>query len=234
MDMRRGIWCMLLLLVAVPAQAQREADIHLASIRAASVKEDSAFLEYVIRRILDGPQDIAFITNRDLLTPLDIAHCSADSLTMVDSLENGERLSLFLQTRSFQAQDHLLHYLPGPDSLLEEIDDLPAFGALTELPAREIDSMAIRWGDRELVIPPEAYQNLYNPLMCRPDWFRQNIMAFPSLDETHLYVYIFGGESSNMYFAKLIFDRYRYLKKIVTEYADLADFGVIHEGFLGY
>lgn len=221
-------------LMCLPALAQQEANLHLASIRAAEIKADSAFVEYVIRRILDGPQDIAFIANRELLTPLDIGHCSTDSLTMVDSLESGLHVRLLLQTKAFEASEHQIRYLSGRDSVISEIDALPAYGAMVGLPTRQIDSLAITWGDRDLIIPAAAYQNLYDPNMCRPDWFQQNIMAFPSLDEQYLYVYIFGGESSNMYFAKLIFDRYRYLKKIVTEYADLANFEVIHEGFIGY
>lgn len=223
-----------MLLAWQPLHAQREADIHLASIRATGVKADSAFMEYVIRRVLDGPQDIAFIANRELLTPLDIGHCSADSLTMIDSLEDGSTIRMYLRTIPFSPENHTFQYYPGLDSIVEEIDELPAYGAMMGLPGREIDSMYIRWDERDLVIPREAFANLYDPNMCSPDWFRQNIMAFPSLDERYLYVYVFGGESSNMYFAKLIFDRYRYLKKIVTEYADLVDFGVIHEGFIGY
>ena len=59
-------------------------------------------------------------------------------------------------------------------------------------------------------------------------------MGYPSLNGDYFYIYIYGGTGSDTYFAKLIFDKNNYIKKIVTEYADLSQFGALRLGFIGY
>ena len=92
----------------------------------------------------------------------------------------------------------------------------------------------VNFGKRKMNIPPESYEALFDPNLCSAGFFQKPVSAYPSLDGDYLYVYIYGGESSSTYFAKLIFDKKGFIKKIVAEYEDLIQFGAIREEFIGY
>ncbi|MEZ4829674.1 MAG: hypothetical protein R3C61_25820 [Bacteroidia bacterium] len=226
----------------VEALAQKEPDIHLSSIRHspykkvtdAGVQGDSAFLEYAIRNLLDGAQDMIFISNRDLLTPLCVKHCGAAEVIFHDTLRGGIEVDIHLKTIPFDSTTHTYTWFEGEDSLVETIDGLPAYGALKGKPRQRIDSLVISIDGKVLTIPREAFADLYDPSLCDDGLFLQPAMVYPSLSGKFLYLYIFGGEGVNTYFAKLIFDRDRYLKKIVAEYDDLILFDSFRWDFIGY
>ncbi|MDX2247446.1 MAG: hypothetical protein SF052_11750 [Bacteroidia bacterium] len=224
--------------------AQSEPDIHLNSIRHSPYKKktdtgiqgDSAFLEFVIQKVLDGPQDLIFVANRDLLTPLCIKHCGRTEVIIHDTLKIRKQpvVDIRLKTLPFDSVSHTYTWFEGEDSLIETIDGLPAYGAVFGKPGRMIDSLSVTVGGKKLQVPREAFAGLYDPNLCDNDFFHQPIMAYPSLNGDFLYLYIFGGKDANTYFAKLIFDQKRYLKKIVAEYDDLIRYDALRWDFIGY
>jgi hypothetical protein len=197
------------------------------------VQGDSAFLEYVINNVLESPEDKMFITNRELLTSLCTKNCREEAVRIFDSLERKKTIEVNLDLANFVADSHKIEY-EGEDSLISAIDGFLPFGAVTALPQTQIGSLEIRWGKRSLNIPQEAYQDLFNPDFCEGNYFKRPIMAYLSNDKEYLYLYIFGGESSGMYFAKLIFDQRGYIKRIVVEYPELLRFGALRPDFLGF
>lgn len=221
--------------------AQSEHLDHIESIRQSYYKGkaengwkgDSAFIEHVIQNVLEGPQDQMFITNRELLNPLCIAHCGRNEIIIHDTLEDNRMIDIELQLQPFDTASHQIIYMET-DSLIELIDSLPAYGGVENIPTWEIDTLKVRIGGKELFIPKEAYANLYEPNLCANELFRKGVMAYPSKEENYFYVYIYGGAGADLYFAKLIFDEERYLKKIVTEYADLSEFDAFRWDFIGY
>ncbi|MEO0468873.1 MAG: hypothetical protein AAF206_04570 [Bacteroidota bacterium] len=230
--MRRLIYLLFILLPA-SVLAQEEYETHLASIRASS-SQDSAFVEYVIRQLLDGPQDLVFVSNRNLLDGLCVSHCSQQLVEIHDTLAKGKLVDIKLQTEEFDSAAHQYSYFSGPDSLIETIDGLAAYGSVDAIPRRQISGLSIKWGKRQLEIPQDAFENLYNPNLCQSEIFHQAVMAYPSIDGKYLYVYIYGGQGAGTYFAKLIFDKKRYLKKIVSEYSDLIRYNAFRWEFIGY
>lgn len=228
--------------LVISARAQQEPDIHLNSIRMSSYKKqadqgvrgDSAFLEFVINNLLERPEDVAFLSNRDLLTPLCIKHCGRSEVIVYDTLKDNRIVDVHLHTTPFDSVAHTFSYFPGEDSLVEMIDSMPAYGAVYQRPVMMIDSIGIIWGGKSLTVPATAYRDMYDPNLCDSDIFHQPVMAYPSLSGDYLYVYLFGGKGRDSYFAKLIFDQDRYIKKIVTEYQDLVDYDAFRWDFLGY
>jgi hypothetical protein len=215
-------------------RAQEEPAVHLNSIRNAPNPADKIFLDHVLNHVLDGPQDQMFISNRDLLLSLCVSHCSDSKVLIHDTLEKRRILDIALTTKAFDPSEHSISYFEGADSLIETIDGQPAYGGIYAMPTTEIATLTVTIKGKSLDVPPEAFANLYNPNLCESEYFRQAIAAYPSLDGKYLYLYLYGGKSSDTYFAKLVFDRKRFLKKIVAEYPDLSDQGAIREDFIGF
>lgn len=231
--MKRATTLLLLGLCLLGLSAQTEPDVHLQRIRARS-PQDSALLEHVLHEELVNPADWRFLTDRDLLRALCVSVCTSDSVVIHDTLADGRRLDLRLYLRPFDSRGHALQYFPGPDSLIEAIDSLPAYGAGETLPTKRLDSLAITLDGQALVVPPEAYRCLYAVNLCDLGYFAQPVAAYPSLDGRYLYLYLYGGEGAGTYFAKLVFDQTHYLTRIVTEYGPLRRFGAIRPDFVGY
>ncbi|MEO0896412.1 MAG: hypothetical protein AAFY71_08450 [Bacteroidota bacterium] len=222
--------------------AQAEHELHLATIRGSSFKKetkrgiegDSAFIEHVIRNILEEPHDVMFVSNRLLLPTLCLSECSETGLIIHDTLGKRKELYIEIFTRKFDPQRHDIVYEQEENGLIQEIDGLIPYGAVESLPATVIDSISMRLGRRNIPVPKEAYQDLYNPNLCDGGYFKQPLSAFTSMNGDYIYLYLYGGESSGTYFAKLIFDKKRYIKKIVAEYQDLIRYGGIRPDFIGF
>ena len=118
--------------------------------------------------------------------------------------------------------------------MLKAIDWHKIFGAVDKLPTTQIDSISMTIGKRQIEIPIDAYRDLFEPNLCEGGYFKQPLEVYSSLDGEYYYMYIFGGESSGTYVAKLIFDKKRFIKKIVAEYEDLIQFGSFRPDFLGF
>lgn len=229
--------------VAPALRAQDEPAIHLQSIRQSSYRGqnaygptgDSAFLEFTMRSLLAGPQDAAFISNRDLLQSLCLAACDSHSVTLHDTIAtNGQVVAVHLWQEPFVAAAHSYAYFEEDSSLIESIDGEPAYGAGDRLPTWQLDSLSIRWGKRSLKVPPAAWAGLYDPNFCDADLFRRPVAAYPALSGRYLYVYLYGGTGAGTYVAKLIFDQKRYLTRIIAEYPDLRRYEVFREDFIGF
>ena len=232
--MKQGFLIAIWLLMAGIGFAQTDQSLHLNSIRFSPNKADSAFLEYVIRNLLERPQDVMFVSNRDLLTSLCVAHCDEKELTIHDTLNDKRIIHFYLRTATFLPEIHEYTYYPGEDSLIETIDKLPAYGGTYSLPATYIDSFSVTLNGKTVKVPEDAYADLYNPNLCDSELFRQPVEAYPSSDGDYFYLYLYGGSSSDTYFTKLIFNKKRFVKKIVAEYPDLIDHGALREDFIGF
>jgi hypothetical protein len=227
----------LLLLGGLPASAQEPA-IHLHAIRSSKHKPmtpqgaggDSAFLEYVLRELVADSPDSMFISDRSLLSPLCVDHCSSNRLLIRDSIQ---QIEIRAYASELSPSDSLAFQRDAGGRILS-LGGLPAYGALKDQPRRRIDSLSIHIRGRQLLIPQEAYAGLFEPNFCDYAFFTRGIEAYPSLDQRYLYLYIYGGEGPGMYFAKLIFDRERYLRQIVAEYPALLRYRVIGDRFIGY
>ncbi len=206
---------------------------HIRAILGSS-PEDSLFLQMMLDRRLAKSPDQDFITHRDLLDPFCVSICAHDSVVIHDTLADGKAFFLAIYTETFEPDSHVYEYFPGEDSLIETIDERPAYGAVDQVPATRVDSMVIRLEGRELMIPRSAYRSFYDLNLCQMEYFLQPVMVYPSQDERFFYLYLYGGEGAGTYFAKLVFDHERYLTRIVAEYSILRQSGAIRPEFIGF
>ncbi|RMG61673.1 MAG: hypothetical protein D6722_19400 [Bacteroidetes bacterium] len=225
------------------ALGQAEPEVHLQSIRQApyqgqnaqGITGDSAFLEYALAHILMAPEDVMFVSNRDLLQSLCLEACDEQEVVILDTVAGGGKpVHLRMTRRAFVPEAHTYAYFEGSDSLIESIDGRPAYGAVDRLPTWSIDTLEVQWGRRSLKVPEEAFADLYDPNFCDADLFRRPLAAYPSLSGRYLYLYVYGGSGGSTYFAKLVFDQKRYLTKIVAEYPDLLRFEAFRDDFIGF
>lgn len=212
-----------------PAPAQ----LHLNSILGSS-PEDSLFLRMMMEKGLAQSPDLMFVTHRELLRPLCVSVCSRDSVIIHDTLSDGTDFRLALYASTFEPDSHRYAYFEGPDSLIESIDERPAYGAVDHLPTKQLDSLDLRIDGRSLMVPRSAYRCFYDVNLCQLEYFLQPVMAYPSLDEQYFYLYLYGGEGASTYFTKLVFDRERYLTRLVAEYAILSRSQSLRPDFVGF
>ena len=175
--------CLIQAIFVSLVNGQAEHEIHLNSIRNAPFKQkidgfsigDSAFIEFVIDNVLERPQDVMFISNRDLLTPLCVKHCALDKVAIYDTLKDNRIIDVHIEAKEFIAEDHTFTYFEGEDSLIESIDSLPAYGGTFNVPLVYLDTMTVSIGGKEIPVPREAYADLYNPNFCNNELFRQSV-----------------------------------------------------------
>lgn len=233
---------LLVLILPDPLLAQGEHLMHLSTIRASRYKKqgpqgiqgDSAFIEYVLDYLLDAPQDVMFISNRQLLSSLCLSNCTEKSVAIHDTIRKKKEVNIKVYTMPFMPDSQEVNYYPGPDSLIKAINGQRVFGAVDRIPATQIDSMSMTIGRKEVKIPKEAYEDLFDPNLCDGGYFKRPLAVYTSMNGEYFYMYIYGGKSSGTYLAKLIFDKKQYIKKIVAEYEDLLQFDAIRPDFLGF
>lgn len=240
--MRLFVLFLLLFAFMIPPVQAQEHEIHLSTIRASrykkigpdGIKGDSAFIEYVLDYLLEAPQDVMFISNRQLLNSLCLSNCTEKSVAIHDTLGKKKEVDIKVYTSKVEPESQVLTYYEGPDSLIKAINGRRVYGAVDRMPQTRIDSISMRIGRREINIPHEAYADLFDPNLCDGGYFKRPLAVYTSMDGEYLYMYIYGGKSSGTYLAKLIFDKRQYIKKIVAEYEDLLQFDGIRPDFIGF
>jgi len=194
-----------------------------------NINESRAFVFYTIKNLLEKPSDIQFISNRKLLPKLKNNYCNSRITSISGILKTGEKCSIKIKKQVFNPKQHRIIY----DSINEYhiIDGDTGWGGLPEY---EIKTLSVKINNKELFIPKFAYETLYDLNICHNDGFHKKIEAFTSIDGQFIYIYIYGGFASGNYFAKLIFDKEKYLTKIVADYYALSIHSAFRYGFVGY
>lgn len=192
-----------------------------------------AFVDYTIENLLDSPSDKCFISNRSILRKLKVTSCDSSKVEITDTLLNGESCVITLVTGNFKSSKHEI--IANEDSSqINKIDGQYPYGGQYELPEIEIDQIQIVIEGLILNTPKEAYRNFYSPLMCDNYGLNRQIEAYESLNGKYIYIYLFGGKAAGMYFAKLIFDKTKYLTRIASDYFPLSIHSSFRDSFIGF
>lgn len=223
-------------------QGQSEFEFHLQSIDATQplfTLEDGsnpnrAFVDYIIENRLENKTDKQYIANRAFLDPFDHYSCNSNLITISDTLKNGEYCSIRIKIGSFNPSEHQVKKHPERKAVIEEIDGQTPYGAFYMLPETEIQEVKISIDGNEIKIPKEAYSNFYDLYTCEGYHFHRKIEAYSSISGEYIYLYIYGGNAADAYFTKLIFDKEKYISKIVADYFSLSSHGSFREDFVGF
>jgi hypothetical protein len=190
------------------------------------------FVDYTIENLLKSTGHKKYITDRRLLRKLKNITCWENYILIKDTLSNGDKCVIEIKSQNFSDKEHKLVYEKETNYLIE-IDGKYPFGTINaEYQKKELKSLTIKINGKKLNTNIEEYKNLYNPNFCN---FGMHIrIAEVYEDGDNLYIYIFGGNAADTYFAKLIFDKSGYITSIVADYFPLSIYGSFGKDFIGY
>jgi hypothetical protein len=216
---------------------KKEYKRHLNSIRknerktsSECVVEDSTFLDYAMNRIIK-PEEIVFISDRNLLSSIPITSCTEESITMAG--KNGRKtIAINIKMIDFDTTVNKVSWNENDE--ITSINGEEAYGSTYDLPMKKIESIEIIFGCDTLNIAESSYSNLYNPNTCENSGFTKGIMAYQSLNGDYLYLYIIGGNGADTYFSKLIFNHKKHISTWVADYYPLSCYGCFRKDFIGF
>ena len=229
-------------------QIQEEYKIHLNSIDTAYYpghiidrtdtvfNANRAFIDYTIKNFLINPSDIQYISNRTILPKIKQTTCDSVQSKINGILPTGETIEVQIQTGQFDSTNHTISRYKEEvyGDAIEKIDGQIPYGGGFDIPNNEIHNFSIKINGKKLKIPKTAYQNLFAPNICNETHFDRKIEAYTSIDGQFIYIYIYGGDGASTYFAKLIFNKEKYLTKIVADYYSLSIHSSFRNSFIGY
>lgn len=219
---------------------------HLDSLRAkyaVSFNEDGCdygeptFLDYVINRILPDTSYTKYLTDRTLMRKLKLTACQDGLVKVEDKLDDGRTIMLSFITSSLDTNAHAIERKGRSGYIVESIDGKYPYGANhwnENYKPQRFNLVEILAGGEELTVPEDAFSNLYNVTQCRSDgwsWMRP-IEVYTEDDQ--IYIYLYGGNAADTYFAKVVFNKDKYITTLVADYGPLPCYGAFRPNFPAY
>lgn len=190
------------------------------------------FVDYVIENLLEKPGHKKYITDRNLLRKLRNEVCTDDYILISDTLSNGDKCEIKIKLGEFFPKDHNIKYI-GENEFIENINGKQPYGAAYGNPKMALKFLSIKVNNEDIHTQVEEYDNLYNLDFCNFWGFKRIAEAYE--DGNNIYIYLYGGNAADSYFAKLIFGKSSgYITSIITDYRPLSEYGSFTERFIGY
>lgn len=125
------------------------------------------------------------------------------------------------------------------DSLSIIVKDTLSDGKLCEMTLitgekKGIKKLKIEINKHTLTIPQTAFNGFYDVNVCDNYAFFREVEVYESINQKYIYLYLYGGNAANTYFAKLIFSREKYLTKIISNYYPLSIHSSFRANFIGF
>lgn len=174
---------------------------------------------------MQSPSDTIYIQDRKILEKIGGLKCTDTTVTFNYTTKSGDKVFISIKNSIFVPAKHtiylsdtvfkFIHNEKRVDYLIEKnlIDGRPAYGNNTNYPQVEIEKIKIRWNDTWLIIPDSAFHNLYETHLCL-DYLP--VESYVTNNGKLLYVYIYASDGAGSYAVKLIFNRNKYLTRIVN------------------
>jgi len=190
------------------------------------------FVDYAIEELLEKPEYKKYITDRNLLRKLHNKVCGDDYVLISDTLSNGDKCEIKIKLKEFFPKDHNIKYIEE-NEFIENIDGKQPYGAAYGRPKMALKFLSIKVNNEDIRTQVEKYDNLYDLKLCNFGGFQRIAEAYE--DGNNIYIYLYGGNAADSYFAKLIFDKSSgYITSIITDYGPLSEYGSFTERFIGY
>lgn len=185
-----------------------------------------SYKEFLKRHILQKPTDLKYVSCLKLLPKLKRVLCDSLKTKIKGKLKTGESVEIYLKTKAFTPQKHKIVYQrteEGEISYTKSIDGQIPWGGEYGLPTHEIELLSVRINGKEVDIPKDAYQNFYDFNICQ-NWgpLSRKFEAYTSIDGKFIYLYLEGGNAAGSYLAKLVFDKEKYLTRMIADHIDQA------------
>lgn len=184
---------------------------------------------------MQTPKDTIYIQDRKQLEKIGGLKCTDTTVTFNSTTKAGDKISISIRNKKFIASAHTLdladtvfkviHNEKRVDYLISKdlIDGRRAFGIDGTYPKVELSEIKIKWNGTSLTIPDSAFHNLYEAHLCL-DYLP--VEAYVTKNNKLLYIYIAASDGAGSYSVKLVFNRQKYLTRIVNrnEMTDGYDF----------
>lgn len=128
-----------------------------------------------------------------------------------------DNAKLSIKKQAFDSNKHEYKYIDPEAPFLVKIDSKPFYGTDGMLPSHEIKEMGFEFNSKQISIPAEAYNDLFEPVLCNPelDFDNCNCRAFRSKDRERIYLYMRNGEGTAAYEVTWIFEKGVYKQRVV-------------------
>lgn len=206
---------------------------------------EPTLVEYISKNLLSNEIGEQFINNRSNLKPAETLFCN-DSLFIANGKVSDQDFQITISKKAESLSKLQAEYFEY-DGLkyLEKIQGSEVIGFNTsESEAHRIYSIQIISGDTMITVPNSAFFDLLSPNFCKTFGPMKPIEVFTSSDGEHFYIYLFGDTGASYYsnsisppvsfIAKLIFNKERYIGRIVVDYKILKLYHVSCKGFIGF
>lgn len=236
--------------LSLVAQDTLEYQTHMKSIDKAYFYEDTVymgddivtgninrlFVDYTIKHLITNPNDKYFISNRRKLRKLKTISCDSTGIFIKDKLSDGKRCEVKMEVQPFDSLKHEIvkRWIDKENYSISSIDGEYPYGGEYAFPDFEITKLSIKINGLEVYVPYSAYQNLFDVNVCNFDSFERPVEVYESLNGKYIYVYIYGGVNASTYYAKLVFNRERYITRIIADYYALSIHHSFWPNFFGY
>lgn len=194
-------------------------------------EDEPDLVSYLIKKEKMSKLAQLHVINRFNYIPLNTIKCDDKNIIIISDSSYNSTINISLTINDFEKSDHKIKY---DDDVIEKINGKPPYGSFYGLPYNYISNITIRFNNQEIIIPNEAYEDLYNISTCESELFKRKIEVYISKDEQYIYLYLYGGNAANTFFTKLIFDKEKYLDRTLVLYGDLSQNASFHKNFIGF
>jgi hypothetical protein len=198
------------------------------------IKNDWSFKRELIS-YMQSPKDTIYIEDRKKLERIGVLKCNDSLVTFNDTTKSGRRIFISISNTKFIADKHSLHLSDTVFKFIHNekridylitrnlIDGRPSYGTDGGYPNFEMNALKIKWNRNWLSIPDSAFQNLLETHLCLS---YLPVEAYITKNNKLLYIYIAASDGAGSYAVKFVFDRNKYLTRIVNrnECSDGFDF----------
>lgn len=186
--------------------------------------EDEYFVDHIVNTKLPSPLFKKYISYRPWLTQLTARGCNGKNIGFIDTLANNDIYRVTIFSIPFDSAEHKIEL--DSTGAISKINGSTPYGAkkmVDKLPEKQLRIINVSKNGIPYNIPEFVYDQFFDPKICTFILPQKITEAY--VDGDKLYIYLFGGKSSNAYFAKLIFENRNYIGSIVSEYSDIFCFG---------
>ena len=130
----------------------------------------------------------------------------------------GEGVQVKIVAGKFDRTKHKL-LLYDEDKYVIKIDNKPYWGVDGQVPKKEIQSVQVVFNRDTLILPPVAYNDLFEPRFCSAatayDAAKCNSSVFISADKRTIYIYMLNSDGKNGYEVTWIVQDKKYLRRVI-------------------
>ena len=167
---------------------------------------------------LTNPTDSIYILDRHQLEKVVGMTCNDKVVTFSNITQSNERIEIRIEKGEFEPAKHKIYLfdtistIANAHEIINLIDNRYSYGIDGNMPKSEFKNMSIKWNGLDISIPDSAFSNLYEPHLCS-DYL--TVEAY-ILKNKKLFVYINASDGAGGYAVKFVFDKEKYLTRILT------------------